>query len=126
MASVGSIRNVNPTNASKDPLNFKVNLNSHDFEKTNSEVKSKTCGNSSVFSKECTRSSVLSKDPPTEDRVIIPVQTGFRAGILKNHLQTWKSFTKDPIALNAVSGVKLPLRRPPPLKCPNKVILFRN
>ena len=45
---------------------------------------------------------------------------------MKNHLQTWKSFTKDPIALNAVSGVKLPLRRPPPLKCPNKVILFRN
>ena len=123
MASVGSIRNLNPINASKDPLNSKVNLNSDDCEKTNDrEVKSKDGGNRSVFNK-YSHSSVSSKDPPTRDRVVIPVQTDFRAGILKDFLQTWKSFTKDPTALNAVAGVRLPLRRPPPLKCPTQVIL---
>ena len=55
--------------------------------------------------------------------VIIPKQTNFQAGILKSYINEWRAFTKDPIALQAVAGAKLPLKRAPLLKSPDQVLL---
>ena len=54
--------------------------------------------------------------------VKIPEQTDFQAGILKTYLSEWRAFTKDPIALQAVAGAKLPLKRTPLLKSPDQVL----
>ena len=48
--------------------------------------------------------------------VIVPAQKQFRAGILKDHLKDWKDITADPVALEALQGVRIPLSGTPPVR----------
>ena len=57
--------------------------------------------------------------------MIIPPQGNFRAAGLKDHIKQWQEVTKDHISLQAISGVKIPLKSVPPLRHATKEELDR-
>ena len=63
--------------------------------------------------------------PVTKDTVKVPEQGQFRAAALKDHLRDWLEISKDKVTIQAVQGVKLPLRSTPPTRCPSKEDLRR-
>ena len=56
----------------------------------------------------------------TKDTVKVPDQGQFKAAVLKDHLKDWQEISQDPVTIQAVRGVKLPLRSTPPTRCPTK------
>ena len=63
--------------------------------------------------------------PVTKDTVKVPDQGQFKAAVLMDHLNDWQEITKDPVTIQAVKGVKLPLRSTPPTCCPTEGDLER-
>ena len=50
--------------------------------------------------------------------MIIPTgQVPFQAGILSHYMGEWKQITSDPVSLQALIGVRIPLKCTPPLRC---------
>ena len=60
-----------------------------------------------------------------KDTVIVPDQGQFEAAVLTNHLKDWQEISQDPVTIQAIKGVKLPLRSTPPIRCPTKEDLER-
>ena len=57
--------------------------------------------------------------------VTVPNQFQFRSAILKDHLRDWQEISQDPLVLQAVQGVQIPLSSSPPLRCPTESELCR-
>ena len=55
--------------------------------------------------------------------VNVPNQGQFRAGALTRFLQEWSDITDDPVTLQAIRGVKLPMTSKPPVRRPTKAEL---
>ena len=55
--------------------------------------------------------------------VIVPNQGQFVAGVLTRHEQEWSNVTDDPVTLQAIRGVRLPMIARPPVKRPSRVEL---
>ena len=73
----------------------------------------------SIKPSQCLRAS---QDPKTLS-VIVPNQGQFRAGTLTRFLQEWSDITDDPVTLQAIKGVKLPMTSRPPVRRPSKAEL---
>ena len=57
--------------------------------------------------------------------MILPTgQVPFQAGLLSQFMGEWKQITSDPISLQALQGVKIPLKCTPPLCCAGSEELF--
>ena len=56
-------------------------------------------------------------------KVIVPIQRQFKAASLRLHGLEWAQITQDPICLQAIHGVKLPLLRKPPISSPPEKVL---
>ena len=50
-------------------------------------------------------------------------QGQFRAGVLTRFIQEWSDITDDPVTLQAIKGVKLPMTSRPPVRRPSKAEL---
>ena len=50
----------------------------------------------------------------------MPNQGKFRSASLSYHREDWLLITQDPFVLQAISGVKIPLGRNPPTRCPTQ------
>ena len=61
----------------------------------------------------------------TKDTVTVPAQGQFRAAGLTGHLRDWQEITQDPVTIQAIQGVKLPLRSAPPTRRPTREDLER-
>ena len=48
--------------------------------------------------------------------VIVPGQQHFKAGILSQFIGEWQKITTDPVVLQAVRGLRIPLNHSPPLR----------
>ena len=48
---------------------------------------------------------------------IPPGQVPFEAGVLSQYLGEWEQITSDPVSLQALQGVRIPLKCTPPLRC---------
>ena len=55
--------------------------------------------------------------------VTVPNQGQFRAGVLTRFIQEWSDITDDPVTLQAIKGVKLPMTSKPPVRRPTKAEL---
>ena len=55
--------------------------------------------------------------------VIVPNQGRFVAGVLMGHEQEWSNVTDDPVTLQAIRGVRLPMIARPPVQRPSRVVL---
>ena len=55
--------------------------------------------------------------------VNVPNQGQFRAGALTRFFQEWSDITDDPVTLQAIKGVKLPMTSKPPVIRPTKTEL---
>ena len=53
-------------------------------------------------------------------KVQLPTQKPFRAGVLKEHFEEWSEITTDPSCLENIQGVIIPLERQPPLSRPRR------
>ena len=53
----------------------------------------------------------------------VPNQGQFRAGVLTRFIQEWSDITDDPVTLQAIKGVKLPMTSKPPVRRPTKAEL---
>ena len=52
--------------------------------------------------------------------VIVPDQGRFVGGVLTRHEQEWSNVTNDPVTLQAIRGVKLPMIARPPVRRPTR------
>ena len=60
---------------------------------------------------------------PKTISVNVPNQGQFRAGALTRFLKEWSDITKDPVTLQAIRGVKLPMTSKPPVRRPTRAEL---
>ena len=61
----------------------------------------------------------VGQDPKTIT-VKVPNQGQFRAGALTRFLQEWSNVTDDPVTLQAIRGVRLPMIARPPVRRPSR------
>ena len=64
----------------------------------------------------------VGQDPKT-NTVKVPNQGQFRAGALTRFLQEWSNVTDDPVTLQAIRGVRLPMIARPPVRRPSRAEL---
>ena len=64
----------------------------------------------------------VGQDPKTIT-VKVPNQGQLRAGALTRFLQEWSNVTHDPVTLQAIRGVRLPMIARPPVRRPSRVEL---
>ena len=55
----------------------------------------------------------------------VPDHDQFRAASLSTHTKDWLKITQDPFILQAITGVHIPLKGNPPLRCPTQGELDR-
>ena len=58
-------------------------------------------------------------------KVTIPMQRTFVSGQLRDYIQHWRRITTDPVVLNAVQGLTIPLTKRPPVRQATKEELTR-
>ena len=60
---------------------------------------------------------------PQSLTVVVPNQGRFVAGVLTRYEQEWSNITDDPVTLQAIRGVKLPMIAKPPVQRPSREVL---
>ena len=91
-------------------------------------------GYNTTRSLECPKDNQTKMDTPNilelerfhsehQTEIKIPEQGQFKAGCLASFLPAWKDITDDPIVINSIQGMKVPLEGIPPLRPPSQAEL---